>query len=289
MRRTRIRVPVLSTALVVAFSANLQADKITLAPVKDNTIFSNGNSNAQGELFCGRTGDFPGAGATIQRPLLTFDVAGRIPAGSTINSATLTLVLIQTSPFTGPDVHDILVVLADWGEGTSMSSAGGGAPPTTDDATWFHTFFPDQFWTTSGGDFSAIISASLSVDTSPGPYTWGPTAQMTTDVQNWLDVPAGNFGWLMTGNEAVLFTARKFGNREILDPCLGPFMTANFTPPVPTCVGDLNGNGVVDAQDLALLLGAWGCNPGHTADLNGDASVNPSDLALLLGNWGPCA
>ena len=56
----------------------------------------------------------------------------------------------------------------------------------------------------------------------------------------------------------------------------------------PPCPADLNDNGVVNAQDLALLLGAWGPNPGHPADINGDGVVNAADLAQLLGNWGPC-
>lgn len=59
----------------------------------------------------------------------------------------------------------------------------------------------------------------------------------------------------------------------------------------PPCVGDLApaaGNCTVNASDLAILLGAWGPNPGHPADLNGSGTVNASDLALLLGNWGPC-
>lgn len=51
------------------------------------------------------------------------------------------------------------------------------------------------------------------------------------------------------------------------------------------CTGDLNGDGAVNASDLALLLGAWG---GTSADLNADGTVNASDLALLLGNWGAC-
>lgn len=53
------------------------------------------------------------------------------------------------------------------------------------------------------------------------------------------------------------------------------------------CVGDLNGNGAVDATDLAVLLGAWGS--GTAADLNLDGVVNATDLALVLGAWGPCA
>ncbi len=55
------------------------------------------------------------------------------------------------------------------------------------------------------------------------------------------------------------------------------------------CAGaDIDDSGQVDAADLAVLLGAWGPNPGHTADLNGDGSVDAADLAQLLGQWGPC-
>lgn len=56
---------------------------------------------------------------------------------------------------------------------------------------------------------------------------------------------------------------------------------------VPTCAGDLNGNGVVDAADLSILLGAWG---GSTVgpDIDNSGSVDAGDLAILLGNWGPC-
>ncbi len=54
------------------------------------------------------------------------------------------------------------------------------------------------------------------------------------------------------------------------------------------CQQDLDDNGSVNAADLAVLLGAWGPNPGHLADLNSDDVVNASDLAMLLGAWGPC-
>jgi hypothetical protein len=45
---------------------------------------------------------------------------------------------------------------------------------------------------------------------------------------------------------------------------------------------DLNGDGVVDAADLSLLLGDWGAND-SLADLNLDGEVNAGDLATLLG------
>ncbi len=59
-----------------------------------------------------------------------------------------------------------------------------------------------------------------------------------------------------------------------------------FTAP-PDCPEDLNGDGVVGAQDLADLLGNWG-QSGGPADLNNDGGVGAQDLALLLGVWGPC-
>ncbi len=65
-------------------------------------------------------------------------------------------------------------------------------------------------------------------------------------------------------------------------PAVGPAVSAQ------PCSADINGNGAVDAGDLALLLGAWGTNPGHSADLNGDTLVDAADLAFVLGGWGPC-
>ncbi len=57
----------------------------------------------------------------------------------------------------------------------------------------------------------------------------------------------------------------------------------------PTCPADLDDDGEVGASDLAMLLGAWGPNPGHPADFNDDGTVDAADLAFLLGAWGACS
>jgi trimeric autotransporter adhesin len=54
--------------------------------------------------------------------------------------------------------------------------------------------------------------------------------------------------------------------------------------PVDLADPDFNDDGVVDALDLAILLGAWDAI-GGAQDLNGDCTVNASDLAILLGSW----
>jgi len=61
-----------------------------------------------------------------------------------------------------------------------------------------------------------------------------------------------------------------------------------FPAPVPTggCVGDLNGDGVVDGADLGSLLGGWGQD--GAGDLNGDGVIDGADLGILLGAWGSC-
>jgi hypothetical protein len=57
--------------------------------------------------------------------------------------------------------------------------------------------------------------------------------------------------------------------------------------PVPSsgCTGDLNGDGIVDANDLAGVISFWGSDRG---DLTGDGATDASDLATLVAGWGPC-
>ena len=54
---------------------------------------------------------------------------------------------------------------------------------------------------------------------------------------------------------------------------------------VPKCgVGDLNCDGVVNGQDLGLLLNSWGL-AAVPSDLNCDGAVDGADLGILLSAW----
>ena len=60
----------------------------------------------------------------------------------------------------------------------------------------------------------------------------------------------------------------------------------DIEPDVP---GDLNGDGVVNVQDLLQLLSEWGNCPAKgpcPADITGDGVVGVNDLLDLLANWG---
>lgn len=278
--------------MTLALFGWVHAVDVILSPVKDNTLIeSTGDplSNALGDgLYCGRTSSF--AGFTLRRPVLAFDVAGAIPAGSVIETASLDLFLIRT--LSTSDSHALHRLLADWGEGTSLSFGGGGAAATPGDATWLHRFFPGQTWTTPGGDFHAIASATTVVANVQGFYTWGSTAQMVADVQGWLDNPGTNFGWVLIGNEVDFQTARKFASRENATPANRPRLRITFTPACNP--GDINCDGLVNETDRDLFVGVLlgtNNNPQQVArcDLNGDSLANGRDipdmvLLLLAGS-----
>ena len=96
-----------------------------------------------------------------RRAVLAFDLTS-IPAGSTVTAARLSL-LVTRNPFQSLTMHDFSIhrLTSDWGEGTSsVTGAGGlGTLSTTGDATWAHTSFNTESWTTAGGDFVPTSSA----------------------------------------------------------------------------------------------------------------------------------
>jgi hypothetical protein len=209
------------------------AASIDINPIKDNTLYEyvpadGDRSNALGNhFFAGETGPT----AELRRGVLAFDIAGSIPAGSTITGVSLSMNMSRTPLDTNRTV-ELHVLLADWGEGTSIAPGeeGDGAPATTNDATWRHRFFDTIFWTTQGGDFSGTVSASQSVG-AIGEYVWS-SAQMVADVQSWLDNPTNNFGWLVLGDESDVATAKRFDTRESTSP---PVLSIEYTPaPTPT-------------------------------------------------------
>ena len=220
-----------------------RADTVTLSAVKDNTLyepvaqdaFAIMSDGAGPTMFAGKVKDAKNAAnqVAIRRAVLEFDVAGSIPAGATIDSVQLTLVCDKVGQNANYDVT-LHRALAEWGQGTSNtgnSQQGRGEPATTDDATWQHTFYPSQLWTTQGGDYAPTASATRAVGPT-GTYTWGSTSGMVADVQAWLDTPAQNHGWLIKSNESVIQTTKRFATRENGTVNNRPKLVVNYTPAV---------------------------------------------------------
>ena len=82
------------------------------------------------------------------------------------------------------------------------------------------------------------------------------------------------------------------GRPDLLEIAADPTLDADGDGALDACVGnpaDLDGDGMVAAADLAILLDAWGDQgaPGTIpADLSGDGVVNAADLSALLAAWG---
>jgi hypothetical protein len=203
---------------------------VTLTPSKDNTLYQTVDgsiSNGSGaHIFAGATGR-----GELRRALLAFNITSQIPQGSQVTRVVLTLNV--SASIAGAQPMSLHRVTADWGEGASVAfsgfswgnSDGRGTAAMAGDATWIHTFFPDQRWTKPGGDFDATADATTT--TAAFQYTWESPA-MIARVQQWLDQPSTNFGWIVIGTEPATRTAKRFDSREIAQQRTAPALLIEF-------------------------------------------------------------
>ena len=225
-------IPVLGIALCISSSAwattvtiGGPSDANMATDVKDNTVFQSNVNNSDG----GGPGMFAGTNGTgaPSRGLIEFNIAGNIPAGSTINSVQLELFLGMAAGSGGGGGGGTFniglhAVSRAWGEGTAgsghtaIAGTGAGFAAGPGDATWNASAFPSTLWTNPGGDFTATASGTAAVGTTLNvASTWGSTVALVSDVQGWLNSPSTNFGWeLINTDETDTQTAPPFGPRK---------------------------------------------------------------------------
>lgn len=206
-----------------------RADVLSVIPVADNTVlFDVDNELSNGAdtgIFVGKT-----ALERERRGVLRFDLSS-IPAGSVVNSVSLTLRVTRTSA--GPEPVNIHRALSQWGEGTSNGGGQGGqgAAPTPGDCTWTYAMWPNVTWNTPGGDFSSVVSATQQV-VGQASYTWNASG-LKSDVQGWVDGTFANHGWFLLGNETAPITVKRFAARNHPTASFRPTLVVDYTP-VPT-------------------------------------------------------
>lgn len=150
-----------------------------------------------------------------------------------------------------------------------FGSAGGEA------AAWAP--FLGEFGLEFGGSFFPV---PMLVSVTPGPssnpalqgvtsvvWGYGQTAFETTPTNLLTDTIVGDFEPWGMGDQPIIAT--------YLPACSSD------------CPADLDGNFVVGAADLGILLGAWG-QSGGAPDITCDGLVDAADLGALLGAWGAC-
>ncbi len=122
---------------------------------------------------------------------------------------------------------------------------------------------------TLGGVFVATNTT-----TAPQPGTW-PTGTLTLST-------SGSMDQVVVHYDARPPTCQDYGVIFLADNMI---VTRVSTP----CVGDLNGDLVVDLSDLGALLSHYGVTSGATladGDTDGDGDVDLSDLGVVLAAYG---
>lgn len=241
----------LCAMLVLCGASIAQGATVTLEPIKDATLYSSAEgflANGSGEFnFIGRTGSR--GGGSPRRTLMEFDLSG-IPAGATITSATLTM---HVNWFHGGALNvSLYPVLASWLEGMAnagggeFGGGGGGSASMDGDVTWIHRWVGGPLWSAPGGDFAAAAAATTSLG-GIGSYNWsGPG--MVANLQNWLDHPNQNFGWMMKAPETSVGNTKRLDSRESANVDFRPRMVVTYTIPAPGAIASLLSLGVLASR-----------------------------------------
>ena len=195
---------------------------------KDDTLYEpqgkEQRNNGAGEwFFSGQTG-----GADVRRGLIAFDIAAGIPAGATVTGVSLTLNMSRT--IAGEIDIRLHRLLDDWqeGAGQGFGNEGSGASAVPGDVTWNYRVFMSLDWSTPGGNFFPVASATVTVG-GPGSYTW-QSSGLVANVQKWLDDPTTNFGWVLLGDETKSRTTKRFDSKENEKETNRPVLVVEYTP-----------------------------------------------------------
>jgi hypothetical protein len=231
---------IVTIALLVSASVG-GAVTITNYSVADAQIFggpgfTNANRGAQGTMAVGDVG-----AGTDDRPLLRFSLAN-IPAGQTIQSATLRLTIDSTGGG-GQHTNDFYRLVASWVEGNGVTGTGSG----TSGVTWDSRDKAGTLanWTVPGASGSGTDrAASPSFTVLPSDITGSVLLKdATTDVQAWYTGSAANNGWLIqaqnytggSGRFTAYDTKEVPGGADALIPAL--FITYVPEPTTTALIG----------------------------------------------------
>ena len=195
-----------------------QAGAVSLHPIADTTITQKTSLMAN-TLVVGTNNK-----SQSSRALLQFDIAGSIPTNATITSAALTVTVVMAPPSPVNSTFDLRALLLPWSES---------------DATWTNRLNSTP-WSTPGGaaglDYSINISQTNFFGSTTGLYTFVSNSSLVANVQNWLQNPGTNFGWIVISeSQGVNSTERTLASREVT--ANAPTLLVQFTlPAVPPII-----------------------------------------------------
>lgn len=212
----------------------------------------------------------------------------------------------------GPQVDDIRGAQRQYGdnlEAVSDALANAAVPTNAEGLSSYTNLSIDD---NGDVDLWKIVAdagskVSLTIIPQGGTYTAGPqtsacntgTSVTASSIHNLkIDVLSSAGAVIATQDVNALGQAEVLSNYEFTTAGtyylrVAPVTTtndlqlysANLTiTPAPSNPADINGDGIVDAADLGVLLAAWGSSLG-SADVNADGIVDGNDLGLVLSAW----
>jgi len=193
---------------------------------------------------------------------------------------------------TGSGIDDMMYWNFSGSPGTGGDEGGDQEPPR-----WRSTSFI-AVDSTGPGAYRAVFKAKMGTDdviatrtSAPGQPTSIVVSTQTAGTDLDAQAPAGSLVSAIGIERDGLRNGRLALTASMLNETTGEAWAGIYfttLPPVDTCPADLDGDGEVDAHDLAELLDSWGSCDELPADLNGDGAVDAIDLAILLSAWGEC-
>ena len=201
------------------FLLRAEAASLTLNVVADTSLLEVAPSNNNGGQEFVISGHIQNPARA--RALSRFDFIV-LPTNTLVQSVVLELTVTR-QPGDGlvNSAFGLHRMLRPWGEGdkNALTNPGQGLPATVGEATWLHSFFPTNTWSSPGGepdvDFVSSESSFQFIYGAGESYRFESTPELVADVQGWVNDPPSNFGWmLICDNEPTPFTARQFGSRE---------------------------------------------------------------------------
>jgi hypothetical protein len=281
----------LATGASGPFSPSLHAAEVSLTPVADTSIFQAFPSNNFGGneyLTAGTTQNY-----TTNRGLIRFDPATALPRQARIISATL-VVEVVGQPVDGdnPSCFQLRRVLRDWGEGNKAGhppqQSGLGAAASTGEANWTHAFAETcAAWDAPGGqvasDFTSTVSGETFVyGTQFSPYQFDSTSQLVADLQDWLQHPERNFGWMLTTrDETNNFTARRFATRE--DPFRAPRLdVVYFVPKIDAITVIPDGIAIQFTTEAGAAYAVEYCDGFASASWHTLTNIAPGEASSIM-------
>jgi hypothetical protein len=252
------------------------------------TAYQNSSTTYLSATACQDFGIY-GCGQSKRRVAWRFDIANAIPEGFEVNSATFTW---NHPQYSSEDYCGLYIDVDD----QILSSSYCTAMRTDGDMRILgHSYAGTQI---SYPLTSAVLDEGLAggfVCTQISSSAWSGVSYINAGtvaprivLEGVIDSPVGACCLLSSDFCAQLPRHICENGQNTIFHGAGSICAEGSTCPSDDCGGDVQGDGVVNVEDLLGVISRWGPCIACDEDLNADGAVDVLDLMTILDGWGQC-